>query len=542
MKDLPQGFALDELPEGFVVDDLPDGFVLDGQPQIQSQQSDGQRFINNIIPSTVQLVKDIATPFAHPLNTVDAIGNTLFGYIDKATGQESPEAKERMKYADMMNQYVKDRYGHPYETLINDPAGMATDVLGLITGGSGLVAKVAPKASKIANAANTVRKISSAADPVRAMTRTTKGAAKLIGKGAKELFGKTTGVGGGAVERAASHSDDFAQGLRSADVTQQTVVESARNMLRQLTENKRQQYLDDMSGVKAWEQAIDITPIQRKFKKLADKYGITAKPGKDGNLVLARSAKSKLNDQALADIQKVYDEINTWATDPRNKFSPADLDTLKIRVDDIYSETSKSRGFVSDLRNTIKDEIVKTVPEYKDAMRNYQTYSDLEREMSKTLSLTDKASVDTAFKKLTSTFRSNFEGRADVLARLKDSGVNPDSVLDMVAGLQMRDISAKGIMGQMTIGGSLVGLGAGNFQFIALLASTSPRIVAEFLGGIGWPKRSIGKLLGDKKFKAIRGKIQSMPKVTKIIGTPEGRAITSGVGRYQELIEQETTQ
>jgi hypothetical protein len=307
--------------------------------------------------------------------------------------------------------------------------------------------------------------------------------------------------------------------------------------LNQVTKQKRINYNDKMRRVKEWTEPLDPSVIANKIDEVDNTYGVTKTVAEDGTTSIGRTSKSRLNASELDEVSSVMKEVDEWMADPGNNFTPEDFDVLKGRVSEFYSESSKARGYVEEVRVAVYNEIADNVPGYAPAMREYEAFSNLERELKTTMSLGDKKSIDTAFKKLGSTFRSNFEGRKEILAAVKELGIDADSVLDKVAGLQMRDYSPKGLMGQMATGTGLVSAGtlsaAGilNPQLLVMFAATSPKVVATTLSSLGWSSKQVGKFLNAPVVKQLK----------KGVTTTAGRAVTSNLGRYTDLIYNHTS-
>lgn len=90
--------------------------------------------VKNIPGSTLQLGKDIISPVLHPKDTAKALWGLAQGLAYKLTDGVQPE--EAM--VDAVAQHLKDRYGGWEEikkTVEKDPAGVLSDVAGLLSGG-----------------------------------------------------------------------------------------------------------------------------------------------------------------------------------------------------------------------------------------------------------------------------------------------------------------------------------------------------------------------------------------------------------------------
>jgi hypothetical protein len=110
-------------------------------------------------------------------------------------------------------------------------------------------------------------------------------------------------------------------------------------------------------------------------------------------------------------------------------------------------------------------------------------------------------------------------------------GLDFDSVMDGIAGMQMSSPTSRGIMGKMSIGAGLTGTGAAvaggiPFSALSILALTSPKLVSGVFGTLGWSNKQIRKFLNAPGVRQIK----------KGVTTTTGRAVTSNVGRYTDLI------
>lgn len=484
-------------------------------------------FVSDIIKNTPGSAVKLAG------NVISVLNPFNWGDIAQGVSTLATDENARQQVADeMYKQYVTNLP----ETIRTDPV----DPLSMFLGGGALAsqgvklaakttAKVAPKAAgvagRVAKAADTVSDTFNAIDPANAVMSGAAKGASAVAKGGKGLatsfIGATTGTGQGAVERALKNSEAFRQGLDKSATTVESIVEDAKGLSTKLSDMKRAQYQEDMARVKSWTQQLDINKVANKFNDLKGKYGLEDVVDTAGNSVgVRRTGTSRLSKQEVAEVQQLFDELQTWQTEVGGVYTPETLDILKSRIDDFYSENSKVRGMVSELRNNVKGMINEaTQGEYNKAMGNYEKFSELERELNKTLSLNDKASIDTSFKKLTSTLRQNFEGRAELLEAVQGLGIDADSVLDKVAGYQMRDWRSKGLTGIMAVGASLA-----SPKMVPVLAATSPKIMSSFLRSAGWTNKQVGQFMSSPFYRQVR----------KSWGTSEGRAALSTLGKTQE--------
>src|SRR5205807_5622419 len=95
---------------------------------------------------------------------------------------------------------------------------------------------------------------------------------------------------------------------------------------------------------------------------------------------------------------------------PETYHTAAGFDALKQMVGEMRDAEpygTPGRNVADRAYRAIREEIIKQVPEYGAAMKNYERASDLIKEMNKTLSLNPGGNIDTALRKLQSIMRNN---------------------------------------------------------------------------------------------------------------------------------------
>jgi hypothetical protein len=120
-------------------------------------------------------------------------------------------------------------------------------------------------------------------------------------------------------------------------------------------------------------------------------------------------------------------------------------------------------------------------------MKGYEESSKLIKEIEKSLSLGEKASADTALRKLQSVMRNNvntnFGNREKLVEVLKNAGA--DNVLEKLAGQSLNSWTPRGL-GKIVAGGTgAAALATTNPALLPLIAAQSPRLVGEasYYGG-----------------------------------------------------------
>lgn len=143
----------------------------------------GLKSLGNVPSSTFNLGKNVVQAIAHPIKTVQGVGDTLEGGIrtgiEKVTGKELPSNEQTDQAESTFHtvaQGLKDRYGsveNAQRTATNDPVGFGADVLSLITGGASLAGKIPGVAKLAEGAAEAVKPLTSIPSAVNDTARST---------------------------------------------------------------------------------------------------------------------------------------------------------------------------------------------------------------------------------------------------------------------------------------------------------------------------------------------------------------------------------
>jgi len=120
------------------------------------------------------------------------------------------------------------------------------------------------------------------------------------------------------------------------------------------------------------------------------------------------------------------------------------LDILKQRLQDYYrgvEDSGKGDRISTMASNSVKDLIVKAVPEYATMTKNFEKVTNELRDITKTLSLGDKVQSQTAVTKLMSVLRDNFPARQDMIKIIEqNTGKNLQA---QIAGASLSPLVAK---------------------------------------------------------------------------------------------------
>jgi len=447
--------------------------------------------VQNLPSSAVQLASDITMPIRHPIQTVQSLASLGKGIYQLATPGEQPDEAT----AKAVGQFFADRYGSLEgfkNAFAKDPLGIVSDVSVVLTGGAGLVAKVPGLAGKTTS---TISKVGNIIDPVlvsgKAISATTKGVGKVIAP----LLGTTTGSGGDAIKVAyqsgATGGDAqklFTDNLRG-NVAPDEIVPKALQAMKDLSNKRTGNYKTDKAALKLEQVPVNFNKIKEKitnFEKSKQFEGVSE---------LSVEAQKKLNS-----IKKI---ISEWEKNPK-LHNAKGMDILKRRIDAEYPtgiNVGDSGIVVSEIRNSVKAQIINEVPEYGKVMQNYETALNLEKQFMSELSLGKKSNAGTTLRKLQSAMRNNvntnYGNRLEMLKNL-----DPDLVTE-ISGQALNNILPRGLQGASA---GTIGAVAPFTNPAALFALPlqSPRLVGEAALKAGQASRKLKPLQSPTALQLAR--------------------------------------
>lgn len=309
-------------------------------------------------------------------------------------------------------------------------------------------------------------------------------AAGMVGSGiknaaattVKNILGATTGTGGEAVAQAFKAGKQgnraFLDNMRG-NVDMTDVLDEAKAALGKIREDRAAAYRSGMVDIKGDKTVLDMAPV---LKAADDATADT----------MFKGVVKKENAAKMA--QKIKDTIDEWAgLSPAEYHTPEGLDALKQRIGDLRDATafgSPERRVADSVYNSVKNQIQSQAPGYAKVMKDYSEASDLIGEIERSFVGKEKASVDTAMRKLQSLMRNNvntnYGNRLDLAGELEKRGAN---ILPSVAGQAMSSATPRGLQGLAATGTGIYSLT--NPAAMAALPFQSPRVVGELAYGLG---------------------------------------------------------
>jgi len=306
-------------------------------------------------------------------------------------------------------------------------------------------------------------------------------AAQGVKSAAKHGLGLSTGVGAEPVSQAfkagQAGNREFLANMRG-EVPLDDVLNRARDGLSAMRADRAAQYRSGMVPIKGDRSVLALDAIDQALAKAQE----------------VATFKGQTKSRTAADVvSKMREAVDEWrGLDPREFHTPEGLDALKQKLGDIMEalpfENRQARMAAGQVYAAAKKTIEDQAPTYARVMRDYSQSSDAIREIERALSLGDKASRDTAMRKLQSLMRNNVQtnyGNRLNLANALEAGGNVE-LMPSLAGQAMSSATPRSLSGQMGAGGAvLASLMTGNMLPMAALPVQSPRLVGEAAYGLG---------------------------------------------------------
>ena len=379
------------------------------------------------------------------------------------------------------------------------PAGLGGQVARVLprlggaitTGGMGALPQAGSFAQKLANAGIRVASgaigggaAAGAVNPESAATGAVIGGAipgvvQGVKAVAPSILGMTTGAGEEAIKGAykagktgGATAKQFTANLRG-EVPVDDVLQTVKDDLAAMTRAKQEQYRKGFAAISNDKSILSFNDIDSAFQS-ARQLGV----GKSGLVK---------NQGVMDQLAKIADKVNEWKqADPALAHTPEGLDDLKQAIGGLlekipYSDATERKA-VGSIYQAIKDTISKQAPTYSKVMKDYHAASELSDEISRALSLGNKASADTAMRKLQSLMRNNVQtnygNRIELARQLEEAGGK--EFLPALAGQALNQWTPRGLQRAAALPTAYLGYGAGGLPLAGLSAATSsPRLVGE---------------------------------------------------------------
>lgn len=303
-------------------------------------------------------------------------------------------------------------------------------------------------------------------DPVVAAGKTTEVAGDVARAAGAKVFGRDVANAGRAgLDNNKAFGPNFTGKAELTDV-----VKTAKSALSQIRQDRGNAYRSGMVDISKDRSILDFDPIDEAVGK-ADSVAAFTPQGGVGKVRLNPSAAETnkqlatiVNDwKTLNPKSDIFKEVPPEELTAANYHTPEGLDALKRIVGDVRSSSdvgTPSFAAADRVYNAIHGQIEAQAPAYAKIMEGYSKASDDVKNIEKTLSLGDKASKDTALRKLQSTSRNNVNTNYGARTKLVDELAKKEPDLPFaLAGQALNSYPPRGLVGKMT--GSMGGLAAG---------------------------------------------------------------------------------
>ena len=446
---------------------------------------------------------------SNPVQAAQGIGDIVAGGVYKALPgpvQRGLTAIETSPYNPLGNPAALQRaqtmasaagqeFVRPYssgaefqKTMEQDPFRVVGD-LSTVLGGGGAVIRAANMGGRTAGVANAMVRAGELTNPINAMIKGTQLIPKLGTEVLPNVLGLSTGVGGDTVKTAFESGlgakTAFKENMRG-DVPITQVLDDARQNLANMNAAKQKDYRSGMVDIKNDKTVLDFTGIDKALT----------------NAESMAYYKGKIKDQTAANVlEDMKKKVADWKnSDPAEYHTPEGMDALKQSLYESFGKLGKEEKTAysagKQVYDSVKSEINAQAPTYAKVMKDYSESSDLIHEIERALSLGQKASEDTALRKLQSLTRNNvitnYGQRTALAEQLAAQGGT--ELMPALAGQAMtaklpRNLAAQG----GAIGAGLAAIS--NPWTAAALPFMSPRLVGEAAYGAGAAARGIGNFV-----------------------------------------------
>ena len=428
----------------------------------------------HFVPSAKAFGQSLITPFIHPKETVQALGQLGTGLYSKAEGalgykQDTDKKAQDEAAVNQMGQLLKERYGTieaAKRTFAEDPVGFLADASIPFTGGGSLAARAPGVIGKVGEAAATVGR---AIDPLTIATQAPKLAGKAVMSAVNAPLSLQSGVAfkslQDAREAGATANPAFWRTMTSGDPAE--VVSSVSNGIRQAAKERSDAYLKGMSQTDR-NATLGYNKVDAALQEARD----MAYPG-GGNPFDPKSAK-------VQTYERMQNLIDAWKNDPKRPPTMENFDQLKQGIRDSgWGSTmpgTPERRMIDLLANAAKE----TIPDaaYRNTMEAYAKSTQDLNDLTKGLTVRG-GSTSSQIRKI---LKDQKDG-GDLIKRL--SKYDPDLPFK-IAGLDVHEYMPKGFLGR--IAGSLSGLGAASVfgpHGLAAYVGSSPRVGGILNYGVG---------------------------------------------------------
>lgn len=481
------------------------GIISSAQKRAENIQETRQAFQSGeqgAVRSTLQIAGQLLGAGS------DAIGEVFKGAVKVALSQKGEEKLKEVaqnlgtKVAD--TNIAKNAVSW-YENLPEankrdvDAAGGVISLVADLTGAGGATKKIVSPTVGFTKGALTQAKETIA--PV----------GRLISKAPSEISGTLTGTSGETIREAFNAAykggkdlDALTKNLRSQQ-TSESLVNNIRNSVNTVQTNNTNQFSSMLENV--GNNIVSTKGIKGSVESELKNLGVNVKNG----ILDFSNSKFRTVPEAQRKLSTMYEEIKRFgdtATINEIDTSRQALGSLLLTGEDASAKTANKA--ITTSIDKVRSAGMK-VEEYKTALNQFAENADFLDEISKSLSVGDKSTIDSAYKKIITTLKTNNEQRLKLIRELDTA--TDGSLLSSIAGQQLSEELPRGLFRQISAGivGAGVVTGGTTTAILPALVFASPRLTGEFVRALG-----IGASKTNQMIKAINSVRTTLSKMYNI--------------------------
>lgn len=347
-------------------------------------------------------------------------------------------------------------------------------------------------------------------DAVQATGKVTAKAGAVPGFAASEVQGALTGTSGETIRQAFDAARRGGDELRAYTdaLRKQTTPEQLVNKMREATDTVKGENsarfgeMIDQIG----DAPVSTTGLVPESTKDLARLGVQV--GSDGKLDFSGS-KFRTVPEAQKKLQAAYDEVLSLGEEQTVKgvdTSRQALSALLLTGDDASARTANLA--ITNMIDRVRT-AGKQVDGYSQALEQFGENAEFLDEISRALSAGDKATVDTAYRKLATSLKTNNEQRMALLKELDEA--TGGYLLSSIAGQQLSEELPRGLFRQIAAGLAVGGVATGGVSAAMLptFLFASPRAAGEVLRALGIATGKVDGFL--KAINKVRSDLNIIP-------------------------------
>lgn len=414
----------------------------------------------------------------------DVIGRTVVGAGKAVLPQRAEDAVENVFESGVEKVVSNPRVRNVlsrFEEIKQTNPKLARDIdsaLGITTLGLDIAtAGVGGRATNVA-----ARGVSKGAEVA---SKTAGKAGNIARKGVFEIEGALTGTSQETLEEAfraartgGKQLEDFTASLRG-QITPEELVNNVRSATDVIQARKTQNFKNNFDPIADTTLRVDVrTPVIEKLNK----FGISVRD--DGALNFADS-KFRRTPQAQTKISQMFEEVNRL--DGETTLRDVDTTRQVLRELTLTGDDASARSANSIINEAIDSVRTsgKQVDGYERLLTQYAEDAEFLTEIQRSLSTGDQKTIDTAYRKLATSLKTNNERRMNLLRELDEA--TGGALLGQISGQQLSELLPRGLFRQIAAG--MVGVSAAtgglSTSLLPSLVFASPKVVGEVIRSLG---------------------------------------------------------